>query len=253
MITLRNAQMQVLSDSCDRQFEEEVTAGLHEFSPELCRIAGPEAVSRVVKEGIQRAERYGFTCCGPIEFFIDLMFKFGFHFDTDPQLPWARSVLLDNSLADELTRADRLYEAMNDYLDKVAGPNDQYAMEALRATCRMSPDVVLASKGDLETRVVNALAATYPQKREYVGWEVLHGLVRHSFDIAARHGITSDIAPALLSGLMFTFGHRVDSDPLYPWIARTLSDETIAAPNRRAEQLLEKSRVYFEQMLQNLQ
>lgn len=77
-----------------------------------------------------RAKAYGFTNRGSIRLFIEMIFLFGSGFDTDPQYPWAATILADSS--EQMYRAERLYEKIIDYQEKVSGANAVNTIEALR-------------------------------------------------------------------------------------------------------------------------
>jgi hypothetical protein len=51
---------------------------------------------------------------------------------------------------------------------------------------------------------------------------------------------------------MFTLGHGIVSDPMYPWISKTLEDESIGEANERAKRLESKAKAYLVQTLKNL-
>jgi hypothetical protein len=51
--------------------------------------------------------------------------------------------------------------------------------------------------------------------------------------------------------LALAFGHGYASDPLYPWIARTLDDRTIADPAARADRLTRRALAWLDRVLVN--
>ena len=48
---------------------------------------------------------------------------------------------------------------------------------------------------------------------------------------------------------MFAFGHGCCEDPLYPWIARTLTDEKITDAEARAKRLEKKAITWLDHVL----
>ena len=50
---------------------------------------------------------------------------------------------------------------------------------------------------------------------------------------------------------MFAMGHGCGSDPLYPWIAQTLRDETLKDPDAKAIRLEKKALTWLEHVLAN--
>jgi hypothetical protein len=51
--------------------------------------------------------------------------------------------------------------------------------------------------------------------------------------------------------LMHAFGHGCFSDPLYPWIARTLQDARADDPQSRAARLEKRAKTWLRHVLQN--
>src|SRR6185436_13541955 len=133
MIRVHDKQMESLERSLAlEQFEDQMVTHLHGFVPKFSEILGDGGLRRCIRFGIERAKAYGITNPGLLRFYVELMFMYGGLFDTDPFLPWAGPILQDSKIADETTRAQRLYEAMLPYLEDIGGPNRSYATEALR-------------------------------------------------------------------------------------------------------------------------
>jgi hypothetical protein len=71
--------------------------------------AGPESLGRLVSQGINSAQKYGFNSRRDVGFYLLLAFLLGHRVDDDPLHPWSSSVLTDPSLKDGSDRFDRLY------------------------------------------------------------------------------------------------------------------------------------------------
>ncbi len=52
--------------------------------------------------------------------------------------------------------------------------------------------------------------------------------------------------------MMFGIGWGFADDPLWPWIGATLADPAIKTPERRAERLQKRTRIYLERALRYL-
>jgi hypothetical protein len=109
-----------------------MVAHLNAFTPKHCEVIGELAVRAGIRLRIERARRYGLTNCGPMHFYIELMFMYGCDFDGDPQCGWASDVPQRNDFPDQMARADQLYNNAVVFTDKTAGTNHIYAKEALR-------------------------------------------------------------------------------------------------------------------------
>jgi len=245
---IRSAQMAVFEANARRNFEQEMYEHVREFSPELARAAGDKNVVTVIAMAIDRAERYGLTNRGPVRLYLEMMLTFGSNFDTDPALAWAGRTLSDQ-LTDQKTRAERLHSLAQDYLARVAGPNDELTVAALRRVRSVSPESFEAATGPFDERMLRLLRTVYPEKCAFVGQAALDALFLEGKSISTDLGLTKEIAKALVIGTMFAFGHGVTSDPLYPWVGETLRDERIEGPNTRANRLYRKFTLYVDHMI----
>lgn len=251
MLTIRNDQIDELNQLADRRFESEMVDHLKEFAPELSQILGEPAIRQVIRIGIKRADSYGLTNRGPTRFYIELMFALGSDFDTDPQLPWARSILTNKSIASQISRADILYRAMTSYFNEISGRDNYYAQRALYRISQRWFDEYQDQRGDFESRMLAGLQSVYPEKSSYIGDAILRVLIRQGAALAKARGIDTELGRPLLVGLMFGFGHGVAGDLLYPWVAATLNEHS-ASGSDRAQRLLKKTKTYVNRMLQNL-
>jgi hypothetical protein len=209
-------------------------------------------VRQVVRQGVTRAEAYGFTNRGPIRFYLELMFTLGSRFDTDPQLPWAQAILTDKTAADQMLRADALYRASADYLDEVLGPRNEHAVKALERLSATRLEEYDLAGDDALGRALSGMRAVYPRKSERVGEAVLRLIALRGFALADAHQLSSSYGRALMVALTFGFGHRVVEDPLYPWVAATLADASIGGPEERCRKLHKRVKTYVERMIEHL-
>jgi hypothetical protein len=181
------------------------------------------------------------------------MFMFGSEFGTDPQHAWAAKVLDPSMADDEMFRAELLFEAAQDYLARVSGPNHRYAAESLRRT-RQAIDRAPASldmgPDELAAALKSALRSVYPEKADYLGEQGLSTIVSLGFQTAARHGVQSARGMALLVFLVFALGHGVADDPLYPWVRSVLRDTPIRDPQDRAARLEARATVYLDRVIE---
>jgi hypothetical protein len=253
MLTIHREQIDAFDSIQRRQFEDELVEYLRQFAPKLSEIAGETGVRDAIRLGIDKADEYGLTNRGPTRLYLELMFTLGSGFDTDPQLPWAHRVLTDPSIATQMSRADFLYEATNRYMDRVLGPGNEHALNALRQLQVSWYGLEASAPPDIESRMFATMELIYPEKFQYLATDNLHMLVRRGLTLAREHGITSNSGRSLFVGLMFGFGHGIFSDPLYPWVAATLRHRARSDPNERANRLLQKTKLYVDRMLQHLE
>ncbi|MBK8898753.1 MAG: hypothetical protein IPN66_16430 [Candidatus Competibacteraceae bacterium] len=177
-----------------------------------------------------------------------MMLLFGSHFETDPQYPWAAE-MLKNRDVEQMERAESLYEKIVDYREKVIGPDDIYALKALRNVSMLAQQPLLIPSEEFVAYMRQEIARVYPQKAAYVGQEGIDALIRKGMDGARRQRFSTTRAATLIVVLMLAFGHGCGADPLYPWINRTLKDELIDNPEVRAKRLEKKALTWLEHVL----
>jgi hypothetical protein len=249
MLVISKAQMTAFQQAALLRFENEMVVHSQDFAPELSKVLGEAQLRVAVRGAVARADSYGFTNRGPIRLFIELMFLFGSAFDTDPQYPWAASILRESS--EQMQRAERLYEKVLDYQEKVSGPDALNTREALKSLDLLSKQTLTYSANDFVPSMLREMSLTFPQKAAYLGDEALQALIRESCTVAQQARFSTARSYTLIVALMFAFGHGCVDDPLYPWIANTLRDGKIVDPAARAEHLEKKALTWLDHVLAN--
>jgi hypothetical protein len=249
-VVIREQQMEAFRRARSAAFEDEMVAHSRDFSPRLCEVIGEEQLRVALRRAIDRADRYGLTCRGPIRLFIELMFLFGSGFDADAQYPWAREIL--HGSGDEMQRAQQLYERTLDYQEKVSGRDGENTRRALMELSILArhPETFLSS--DIVARLRREMTRVFPEKAAYIGEDALTTLIKEGRAEAQKYLFPTVRGEALVVSLMFAFGHGCTDDPLYPWIARTLCDNRIIDPVARAERLEKKAVTWLEHALATL-
>jgi hypothetical protein len=93
MLTIRQAQLAVLSQLEVEKFEDWTLAHLRKFFPKQCAALGERQLRETIRHGIRRAAHYGLTAKRDVCKYIDLMIVFGRDFDTDKRSRWASEIL----------------------------------------------------------------------------------------------------------------------------------------------------------------
>ena len=238
MLIIRSEQLKVFEAAAVRRYEDEMGAHLAAVSPQLFKALGEEQMRRAIRFGIGRADSYGFTFCGPVRVYLELMLLFGSHFDSDPQYPWAAAILSDRDTETQMERAALLREMTLEYKDEVGDPANADTLRALRNILARVRQPLLISSEDFVSAMLQQIKLVHPQRAAYVGDEGLEALIHRGIDESQRSRFTTVRGMALVVMLMMALGHKCAEDPLYPWIARTMNDETITDPEARARLLL---------------
>ncbi|WDP92884.1 MAG: hypothetical protein HUN04_25440 [Desulfobacter sp.] len=252
MLKIRNEQMKIFRQVALRNFEDGMVEHCLDFAPQHSLALGEKGIRKVVQLGISQAEAYGFTNYGPVQFYIEMMFMLGSYFDTDCQLPWAGQILADPGIKNQEKRADRLFEKTMDYLERVGGPNREYAVASLGRASGEAFESACRSSGPLETDILPRLKHNFPEKCSYVGDTALMELIARGKKEAATYSVSSDPGIICFIFFMFMMGEGFARDPLYPWCGDTLNDETVDDPEKRPEILFRKGLVYINKALENL-
>lgn len=251
MLEIRNEQMKSFAQAALHQFEDEMLVHLGGFSPPLVKTLSDSQLRAVVRLGISQAQQYGFTLRGPVRFYLELMLLFGSYFDNDPQYAWAHEILSDTEGGSEMQRAERLYEKTLDYRREVGGPDDEYAIKALRNISWFAGQPLSIAPDNFIAALERELMLIYPQKAQYIGEAALRALIQKGIEGAQRQRFSSVRSVVLVCVLMLAFGHGCGADPLYPWIKRTLEDETLREPEAKAQRLEKRALTWLNQVLVN--
>jgi hypothetical protein len=249
MWTIRQEQTDAFRQYHLQKFEDEMVEHLKKFYPQQWKAMGEPDGRRVIRLGIEQAERYGLTNRGPVRFYIELMLMFGSYFDTDLQHPWATAVLKDAEAVDQVVRADRLFAAMNMYLDQVVEPERKHLIEVLQGLTQARIEDYLAPAVNREEAFLQGVLSACPLRSQYLGEPVLRRLIRHAVELARHFGFNSDKGTALMFVLTFVGGHGFYKDPQYGWIARGLDRERCPDAGKRIQELSSKSALYLGHVL----
>ena len=247
MLNIRPEQMEILEQGTRRRFEDEMVLHAREFSPRLAAVIGDDQLRIAVRQAIERARGFGFANRGPIRLYVELAFLRGSDFDTDPQYPELGRILREEG--DQMWRAERMFDAVSGYMDKVSGPDGVNIRRALEAVAAFARSPAVFSAAGFVPEMLREMARAFPQKAAHIGEPALATLIEEGRAAARQYGFNATRAEALIVVLMFAFGHGCVADPLYPWISHTLSDERIVDAAARAERLERKALTWLDHVL----
>ena len=247
MWTIRQEQTEAFRQHHLQKFEDEMVEHSKKFAPPICKVIGDDQLRVAIRSAMQRAAGYGFTYKGSLRLFIEMMFLCGSGFDTDPQYPAVGEVLRSSS--DQMERAERIHLGHLEYLQKVSGPDAVNVRNALKALPDLARNPLPFSSDEFAPGLLREMARIFPQKAAYVGDTGLRTLIREGTAEAQKYRFSTMRQATLLVVLMFAFGHGCTNDPLYPWIARTLTDVRIVTPDARAERLEKKALTWLDHVL----
>lgn len=225
MLTIRREQMDLLARSSREEFEQRLLNHFARFYPHEVGQLGREQFLKLIRLGISRAPAYGFTEQREVGLFINLMLMLGCDFGRDPQLPWARELLHDDSLDDSFDRIQRIFKRAVKYLGDCFGDDGRYMARAVIRARNYKLDSAPLSEGDeLKGDLLSVLETFCPQKFAAQGVEATRGLIDFAFESAEEHGIESNQGLAVYAILMFLLGCGFYHDPVYPWASSVLGE-----------------------------
>jgi hypothetical protein len=248
-VIIRAKQIDTLRAAGQRGFEDKMLVHLAGFSPPLFKATGEAQMREAIRLGMSKAEEYGFDTRGPVQFYLEMMLLFGSHFATDPQYAWSAEILNNREVGAQMERAEMLYERTMHYRENVAGPKDEFTLQALRGIRVWADQPLPLSRENFIPSMLQEINRIYPQKADYVGQDALEALIHEGGREALKHHFSMERGVTLVVVLMLAFGHGCASDPLYPWIARTLNDEAITDPAARAKRLETKALTWLDHVL----
>lgn len=122
MQTIRRSQMEAMSELLARRWEERLVIHLEIFFPEKCKELGPAGVRDTIELGKEKAGSYNIFSERDVCKYLNFMFVYGFHFDMDPELPWAHEILTDPNLERSVAKMYQLEKAANGGLEPKGEP-----------------------------------------------------------------------------------------------------------------------------------
>jgi len=223
---------------------------IKEFFPKYYEIHKEPLIRKVILYAVGRAESYNLITERDVCLYINLVFLLGSNFDTDPQLPWAAAILNDETITDSVTRIDKLHDKGMEYLDQVAGIENEYLGRALLKVREIPiEDFVTtptANSGDI---AITQLQKIWQQKCQYMSETTLHKFIRDAIESAKDYNVTTQRGIVLYTALMFLLGSGFDKDLQFPWAAKVLKDQSISTESTRIDRLYKEAMAFMEKWL----
>jgi hypothetical protein len=253
MLKITREQLQAFERLSRQRFVEETIDHLYQFTPVHARSLRSERLRSIIELGIHRALKHGFTQCGPVRLFIEVMFTLGSDFDSDPQYPWVATLIGQEQAGElQLDRAHEFYLATNSYLDVAVGPEGKHLLEALRRAQSEGLDPAFDSFEELDGQIMKRLQEIGPEKSSYIDERGLRELIRYGRSMARIHGALTIADEVLIVLLMFGLGHGCLADPQFPWIAAILSRHESSYDLDKFSRLREVAMHYLGRTIRNL-
>jgi hypothetical protein len=108
MLTIRDDQILALQQAAFLRWLE---VHVSDYFPAVCAQTDIQTRRQTIRDGVRRANEYGFAAPDQVCQFVDLLFAFHPEFDRDDRLPWARDILTDPEITEPAVRIDLLFDA----------------------------------------------------------------------------------------------------------------------------------------------
>jgi hypothetical protein len=251
MLVIRDTQMRVFGRLRQDAFEQELTAFFLQHYPREARQAGgAEQIGVFVRRGVAGASEFGFTTRREVRIFVTLMLMLGADFPRDVQIPWAAEGLQEASFPDATLRCEQLFRTALAYLGATAGKRGELIVRAILRVRALDLGTVPTTRDAGWAPAVGGIwRRLYPEKFDYQGEAVCLDVIDRAAARAPEYGLFDPVGVFVHATLMFYLGIGYDSDPLHPWAAAVLTDQTIPKGPEVGQRLHAAAMAHLEQSL----
>ncbi|OLD08459.1 MAG: hypothetical protein AUI48_14815 [Chloroflexi bacterium 13_1_40CM_2_68_14] len=250
MLTIRDEQLEAFERASWKKFEQSQLGHVREYFPvDHAVLGGDRATLEFIRAGIERARAAGISVFGDACRYVDLMLSLGTDFVIDPQLPWAKA-LIDDESQDVSTRVDLLHAAALAYIDRVAGEDGGHYLRAVLRARSLSYEEASADDGDDFERSLRVLCARlWPRKHREIRGDPMPRFLARAIASSERDGMGEPGPRMIYAGLMFLLGSGFATDPLHRWATAVLS-EASSSGHARAHSLFDAAKDHLERTLE---
>jgi hypothetical protein len=249
MLIIRDEQLGAFERAAWKKFAQSQLAHVREYFPvDHAVLGGDRGTLDFIRAGIDRARAAGITVFGDACRYVDLMLSLGTDFVIDPQLPWAKA-LIDDESQDVSTRVDLLHAAALAYIDRVAGEDGGHYLRAVLRARSLSYEEAGEEDGDFERSLRALCARLWPRKHREIRGDPMARFLARAIACSERDGMGEPGARMIYAGLMFLLGSSFATDPLHPWAAAVLG-EASSSGDARARALFGAAKDHLERTLE---
>ncbi len=213
----RMAQQRVL------KLAEALAYFFQEEYPKECKRIGKTNVKTFCTISAQKAYVYGAQNYEEMKSYAQLAWILGIGFDTDPLYPWIQKTLSQDEPFGYKIEILKEYINTNIMMTSYEQLHSYHAALQKLLKLNFARIKELASYDD----IVEILVYLYPQRAQIMADRTVfkEKLKSICHEKTIRYNIHHPIGVFAYAALVFFLGHRVDDDPLYPWVRKYLNDE----------------------------
>jgi hypothetical protein len=249
-IQIRPEQMKAFEAVVLRNLEDRLADYLEEFFPERSHNLDDEQVRGVIQYGMVRARHWQISSERGVHLYLATMLILGSDFDTDPQYPWAASILSDPTMEEPDERIFHLSDEVLAYWQRVAGNEEEHWHQALATFCALAQSRSWRAVGThLDGDVGTWLREIWPTKYAGMAEDLVCRVIQQGRQSAHELGLTGSKASTLYIGAMFLLGQNWLQAPQFPWGQSFRGDDPIDNRSRRLESLFEVVTEHLQGMM----
>lgn len=226
MLRLSQQQVHAFEDREAHQFAKRVAKELPGYRGPLVANRSEASLYAAASMGVERGRSFGLTSERALFQYVNLTVTLGIALDSDPALPWAHPILLDDSyLGNE--KMDDLWNAYIDYCGAVmeGGEGEYFPRQALR---RLKDPFALPNNDGTLAPLLRDLEAIWPEKAGLIGPDAMEAHAQAALQRAAELGFRDSASQASFCRIAFVLGYAFDSDPLHGWVSDVLSETRLS-------------------------
>ena len=218
---VRDEQMKAVAAQEEIAYAKSAADHLASFDPVLAATAGRERLEQAATIGLKDARRHDLAAGPAMQLYLEMMASLGSGFDADPQFRWLQPFLDPRQDMGAVERARFLHFHTSAYMTRAYGSGNEFARAAAeRARDQLARFTQPSARVEIEP--MELLKWLHPERLDYVDSAAASELSGDARKCASAAGFPLPQGVNLLLILMFLFGAKVASDPLYHWVGETL-------------------------------
>lgn len=243
---VRDSQIAVFEGPLEAAYTRSAVNYLAAFDPVLAAWAGREGLEQAARNGLTAARKHDLASGPALQLYLGLMASLGSSFDEDPQYAWLGPFLDHRQDMGSLERARFLHFHASAYIRRAYGATNEFAREAVeRALDRLESLASPSAPGEMFP--LEALKWLHLQRLDFVNAAAANQLAGEARKTAKAAGLPMPRSANVILILIFLFGYKVSSDPLYPWVEALLKGKEPGAD--RLNLLVEETRKHLAAIL----
>lgn len=199
--TSENQQLRYFQQSLSPYLLERFSSANYQLAPQNTKL--------FVDRYFFQANRYGFESKRDIRSFIELSFMLGVSFEKDPQIPWAREILL-NPQYSSWGKISKLQKRAQFYLERVLECDVEFPIKPYQQL-RTKYFAILQQSNFQSGQALSLFSYFWPKKAETLNNSI------HSMLLNKQSPLSSILSQNEIMILAFLLGFEFDINPRYPW------------------------------------